>query len=274
MSSRILALVLTWGVALVVLFWGRMPSRWRRVFALLTSVAGVAFLVLGLRTEGLRESPTVGSILMGAPYVAERVSAAASLPYYVVSGVLLALGFVGLAAGDLAVHTLSRRHFLNALLLSWAVTGLRVVLEKAAAPEAWVRLVGITWLAPVVGAYFALSLKREGRTFGDLVRPLLAYAYAVRGTVALLMLVSSGLRLGTHYDVSRLGDFHFMGRAVSLEPGAWSTIFAIAGFSQLVFWPVYTVLSGLLGAAIALFLAWAWRGGDWRPARTPPAAPA
>jgi hypothetical protein len=135
MSGRILALVGTWAAALVVLFWGSLPFRWRRTFALFTSACGMVFLVLGLQTEGLRESPTVGSLLMGAPYVAERVSASASLPYYVVTGVLLALGFLGLAAGDGAIGELSRRPLLNAAILSWAVTGLRVVLEKAAAPE-------------------------------------------------------------------------------------------------------------------------------------------
>jgi hypothetical protein len=273
MLGRILALVGTWGAALVVLFWGSLPFRWRRVFALFTSACGVAFLILGLRTEGLRESPTVGSILMGAPYVAERVSASASLPYYVVTGVLLALGFIGLAAGEGFVGELSRRHFLNAVVLSWAVTGLRVVLEKAAAPEPWARLIGITWLAHVVGAYFALCLKAEGRGFKDLVLHLAGYAFAVRGAVALIMIVASGLQLGTHYDVSGQGDIYFLGRLFHLEAGAWRSILAIAGFSQLVFWPIYTVLSGLVGAAIGLFLAWAWRGGEMRSERTPPAAP-
>ncbi|HEY6547835.1 MAG TPA: hypothetical protein VI589_08005, partial [Vicinamibacteria bacterium] len=253
MLSRILALIGTWGAALVVLFWGSLPFRWRRVFALFTSACGVAFLLLGLQTEGLRESPTVGSILMGAPYVAERVSASASLPYYVVTGVLLALGFIGLAAGDGFVLELSRRPLLNAVLFSWAVTGLRVVLEKAAAPEPWARLIGITWLAPVVGAYFALCLKSEGRGLKDLLLRLAAYAFAVRGAVALIMIVASAFQLGTHYDVSRLGDVYFLGRRFHLEAGAWQTSLSIAGFSQLVFWPIYTVLSGLVGAAVGLF---------------------
>lgn len=272
MLSRIVALLGTWGVALVFLFWGSLPFRWRRVFALLTSACGVAFLALGLQTEGQRESPTVGSILMGAPYVAERVSASASLPYYVVTGVLLALGFIGLALGDDIVFALSRRPLLNAVALSWAVTGLRAVLEKAAAPEPWARLVGITWLAPVVGAYFALCLRREGRGLKDLVLYLGGYAFAVRGAVAALMIVASTLQLGTHYDVSRLGDVYFLGRTVSLEPGTWRSILSISGFSQLVFWPIYTLLSGLIGAALGLFLAWAFRSAELRSERTPKAA--
>jgi hypothetical protein len=210
---------------------------------------------------------------MGAPYVAERVSASASLPYYVVTGVLLALGFIGLALGDEIVMALSRRPLLNAVALSWAVTGLRVVLEKAAAPEPWARLVGITWLAPVVGAYFALCLRREGRGFKDLMLYLVGYAFAVRGAVAVLMIVASLLQLGTHYDVSRLGDVFFLGRTISLEPGTWKSILTISGFSQLVFWPLYTVLSGLIGAALGLFLAWAFRSSELRSERTPPGAP-
>ncbi len=273
MLSRILALVGTWGTALAFLFWGSLPFRWRRVLAMLTSACGVAFLVLGLQTEGRRESPTVGSILMGTPYVAERVSASASLPFYVVTGVLLALGFIGLALGDEIVRTLSGRPFLNAVALSWIVTGLRVVLEKAAAPEPWARLVGITWLAPAVGAYFALSLRREGRGWKHLVRYLVAYAFVVRGAVAALMIVASMFQLGTHYDVSRLGDVFFLGRTISLEPGTWKSILTISGFSQLVFWPVYTVLSGLIGEALGLFLAWAFKSSELRSERTPPADP-
>ena len=109
--GRILTTLATSGTAgvagLVFLFWGRLPFRWRRVLAVLTSAGGVFFLVLALNTEGLRESPSVGSFLIGTPYVSGTVSASASLPYYVVTGVLLALGFLGLAAGD-EVVSLSR----------------------------------------------------------------------------------------------------------------------------------------------------------------------
>ncbi len=122
-----------------------------------------------------------------------------------------------------------------------------------------------------MGAYFALCLKREGRGLKDLLLRLVGYAFAVRGAVALIMIVASAFQLGTHYDVSRLGDVYFLGRRFHLEAGAWQTILSIAGFSQLVFWPIYTVLSGLVGAAVGLFLAWAWRGGEMRSERTPPA---
>jgi hypothetical protein len=259
MLGRLVALVTIWAVALVVLFWGRLPSRWRRVFALFTSALGVVFLLLALNSEGSRESATVGSFLMGSPYVAGKVSAAASLPYYVVTGVLFALGFLGLAAGDTLAISLSQRYFLNAVVLSWAVTALRVVLEKAAAPEGWSYLVGIVWLPPVVGAYFALSLHREGRGFKDLVLYLLGYALAVRGAVALLMIVASSFRLGTHYDVSQVTDVAFMGRSYTFEPQSARGILTLTFFSQLFFWPIVTIVSGLIGAGVARLLAWASR---------------
>ena len=269
--GRILTTLATSGAAaaaaLMVLFWGRLPFRWRRVLAVLTSAAGVLFLVLALNTEGLRESPSVGSFLIGTPYVSGTVSASASLPYYVVTGVLLALGFLGLAAGDEVVGSLSRHFFLNAVVLSWVVTALRAVLEKAAAPEPWARLVGVTWLAPAIGAYFAISLKGRGRGFKDLVLHLVGYAFAVRGVVALLMIVASTLHLGTHYDVSRLTEVGFLGRTYYFEQASTRGILVLTVVSQLVFWPLYTLLSGLIGAGIATLLAWAGKVEKRLPAR-------
>jgi hypothetical protein len=192
----------------------------------------------------------------------------------VVTGVLLTLGFVGLAAGDGLALLLARRHFLNAVLVSWMITALRVLLEKAAAPESWARLVGVTWLAPVVGAYFALNLKREGRSFRDLLLRLVGYAFAVRGLVAVVMVAASALRLGTHYDLSRLAEVGLLGRTYHFEPGSLGPILTITAVAQLVFWPIYTVLSGLVGAGIARLLLWAWPGDRLRPARTPPPLPA
>jgi hypothetical protein len=260
--GRILATLTTSGaaaaVAFVVLFWGRLPFRWRRVLAMLTSAAGVAFLVLALNTEGLRESPSMGSFLIGTPYVSGTVSASASLPYYVVTGVLLALGFLGLAAGDDVVSTVSRRYFLNAVVLSWAVTVLRAVLEKAAAPASWAWLVGVIWLAPVIGAYFAVNLRAEGRGFKDLVLQLLGYAFAVRGAVALVMIVTSTFHLGTHYDVSGLSQVDFLGWTYAFEPASVRGMLVITVVSQFLFWPIYTVFSGILGAAIARLLSSAW----------------
>src|SRR5436190_968198 len=80
----------------------------------------------------------------------------------------------------------------------------RFWLEKVAAPPAWCYAVGVTWLAPVVGAFFAFNLRRERKGKAALLTVLLLYALAVRGAVAALMVAASTLRLGSHYDVSAL----------------------------------------------------------------------
>src|SRR5262249_15087718 len=175
MLPRALSLVAFWIAAFLLLWWGRLPIRWRQAFAILMSAGGVLLLILAVNTEGLRESPTVGVFLMGTPYVAARASASASLTYYVLSGGCLVLGFAGLVVRETVVEALSRRWVANAVVFSWLVTGLRFVLEKAAAPEAWTELVGITWLAPVVGGYFALNTLAEGRSFGTLLAALFCY---------------------------------------------------------------------------------------------------
>jgi hypothetical protein len=187
----------------------------------------------------------------------------------VVTGVLLALGFLGLAAGDEIVNAFSRRFFLNAVVLSWGVTALRAVLEKAAAPEPWARLVGVTWLPPVIGAYFAVCLNDEGKGFKELVRYLLAYAFAVRGVVALVMLVASGFHLGTHYDLSRVPEVGFLGWSYHFGEERIRGIVILTAASQLVFWPLHTVLTGILGAWIAKILSPAGKGERDLPTRSP-----
>jgi hypothetical protein len=259
MFGHKLALAVSWIVAFLLLSWGRLPARWRRALALLTSAAGLLFLVLAIRTEGQHESPTVGVFLMGTPYVTEKVSASASLPYYLLSGVCLVLGFAGLVAGEALVTEAFRHPLAVAVAFSWLVTGLRFVLEKAAAPDPWTQLVGITWLAPVIGAYFVLRPRGEGKRLSALVRDLVVYALAARGMVAVLMVVASTRHLGTHYDVSALTEVGFLGQTYRFEPGSARQILFITAVSQVVFWPVYTLLSGLLGAALARMLLWAWR---------------
>ena len=246
----------------VVLFWGSLPFRWRRVFALFTSACGVVFLVLALNTEGLREVAHRRLLPDGRALRGRQVSASASLPYYVVTGVLLALGLLGLAAGDEPCWRWPAVPCLNAVVLSWAVTALRFVLEKAAAPEPWARLMGVTWLAPVVGAYFcALPQERGRRLQGPRSARSAGYAFAVRGAVALLMVVASALAAGHATTTSpALTDVGFLGRTYALRAPERPSILTIAVVSQLVFWPIYTVVSGLIGAGHRLLLAWAWRG--------------
>ena len=259
-------------VTTALLFWPRLAGPDRRRIALLTSGAGLLALVLAMGAEGFRESPTVAVFLLGTPYVTERASASASLPYYVLTGVCLALGFAGLALGDAEARAIGRRWLLTAVALSWLVTVVRFLLEKAAAPPSWTHAVGVAWLPLPVGAFFALNLRAEGKGFRALLKALVAYAFAVRGAVGALMVAATRLRLGSHYDVSQVLHVHnpLSGEVYSFEPGSLDQIVRLALLPQLLVWPIVTVLVGLLGAAVARVITIAW--GEPPLSTAPPAA--
>ena len=109
----------------------------RRGLAIVTSGAGLVFLILALNTQGLRESATTAVFLVGRPYVTGQVSASASLPYYVATALCLLLGTLGLSVSDEAARRLRARWLATAIVLSLAVTATRFWLEKVAAPDAW-----------------------------------------------------------------------------------------------------------------------------------------
>jgi hypothetical protein len=251
-----------WSLAGLLLWWGRLPGPWRRSTALLTSAAGILFLVLAVRSEGVREATTTATFLMGPSYVTEQATASASLPYYVMTGICLLLGTLGLAVGEELAPTLGRRWMMAAVVLSLSVTALRFSLEKVAAPEFLVSVMGVVWLPPVVGAFFAQNLRSEGRGFRSLVSALFGYAIIVRGSVAVLMLLASFLRLGSHYDVSSILEvqtpFHTWVRFV---PGSLRQVLELGVLPQLFFWTTFTVVTGLMGAAVYRLLeVLSWTG--------------
>jgi hypothetical protein len=252
--ARVAMVLGVWAAGAALLWWGRMPGTWRRALALFTSAAGLVFLILALNTQGLRESATTAVFLVGRPYVTEQVSASASLPYYVATALCLLLGTAGLAVSDNAARRFRDRWLATAVVLSLAVTATRFWLEKVAAPPAWSYAVGITWLAPLVGAFFAFSLRREGKGVAALVAALLVYGVAVRTAVAALMVMASTLRLGSHYDVSALVAVRnpFTGRLYEFVPGSFSQVWNVGVIPQMAVWPVYTLVAGLLGAGLAL----------------------
>jgi len=243
--------------AAAMLWWGRLPGPWRRALAVLTSGLGVLFLVGALRAEGHREAATMAVVVLGPAYVTEQASASASLPYYVMTGVCLLLGTAGLAVSDATARRLGRRWMATAIVLSLLVTATRFALDKAAAPPSWTRPIGVTWLPPVVGAFFALNAAREGRGLRAVARSLLGYGLAVRGVVALLMVAATTLRLGSHYDISALSYVKnpMSGRWYEFASGSFQQIFFLGLLPQLVFWPIYTVAAGMMGAVLALRLA-------------------
>lgn len=255
--ARVATIAAVWIAGAVLLAWGRLPGAWRRTLAVLTSAVGLLSLIFAVNTEGLRESPTVAAFLLGTPYVTQSASASASLPYYVLTGACLLLGTAGLAVRDDLALRLARRWMATAIVLSLAVTLLRFALEKVAAPASWTYPVGIVWLGPLVGASFALSLRADGKGLGSLLAALAVYAVGVRGFVAALVAVASTLRLGTHYDVSPFVrvSLPWSRHVYVFEPGSWSQILWVGVLPQLLFWPLFTLATGLAGAVAALLLA-------------------
>ncbi|HVR70504.1 MAG TPA: hypothetical protein VMT87_06630 [Vicinamibacteria bacterium] len=249
-------------VSAVVLWWAWLPPRLRRGLALVASGAGVVFLVLALNTAGHREAETTGSFVLGSAYVAGHASASASLPYYVITTVCLLMGTAGLALPDSAARRLAGHPLATAVVVSILATVVRFALEKAAAPKGWTWAVGVTWLAPLVGAFLALRLRDQGRGVRTLAPALLVYGLASRGWVALTYAAATVWKLGSHYDLSsawvRLED-PLTGAARSFSPGSVTQMLYVVAVPQLLVWPLYTVLVGLAGASVVYLVAAATR---------------
>jgi hypothetical protein len=261
---RSLVAVAVSAVALVLLCWPRMSGPRRRMVALVCSGVGLVFLVLALQTEGQREAPTTTRFLLGEGFVSGQASASASLPFYVATAVCLLLGTVGLALPDESARRLDGHWLGVAVALALAVTAVRFLLERVAAPPNWTYPVGISWLGPPIGAFFLWRLREERRGLRGLLASLLIFALMARGAVAALMAASTFLRLGTHYDLSRLVRVRmpFAPDAVPFAPGSWEQVMLLAVLPQLTFWVVFTLLTGLAGAAI--FSAASSLGGQRR----------
>src|SRR5262249_49691399 len=120
--TTVLGVAAFWLLAGLLLSWSRWPGRWRRLSALLARIARMAFPIQAVNSEGLRESPTVAAFLLGSPYVTQSASASASLPYYILTGVCLLLGTIGLALSDDVARRLARHWLATAIGLTIAVT--------------------------------------------------------------------------------------------------------------------------------------------------------
>ena len=271
MVSSALSIAALWVLGGTLLGWSRFSPVWRRRVALACGLAGLASLVAALTAEGSRASPTIAVFLMGTHYVTATAQASASLPFYLLSGVFLLLGFAGLALSDKAAAGLNRHWLSFATIVGLALTALRFALEKTAAPPFLSQLVGVTWLAPVVGASFFLSLRGEARAFAVLLRSLALYAIAVRGAIFLLMLVATTRRLGSHYDVSPLTlvENPLTRQTHEFVPGSLAQIVGLALIPQLGVWPIYTVAAGLVGAGLALALVALWQASKATPTSLP-----
>jgi len=248
-----LTIALAWALALLLHWWPRLPGAWRRPLAVATSALGIGFLVAALEAEGLRESALPSLVLVGPATLTATASASASYYYYVLTAACLLLGFAGLVFGEPLSRWLAPRAVVSSVAVAWLVTVVRFLLEKSAAPALLVQVLGVTWLAPVAGAYVATGLPPGRPAWRPLLRALLAYAFLVRGFVALASVLATQLGLGSHYDVSAVTSVPvaLTGRTYGFVPGSWGQAFWLTLVPQLVFWPAFTVLAGMLGGALA-----------------------
>jgi hypothetical protein len=239
-------------LGLVMHWWPRLRPARRRRLSVATNVAGLAFLVAAMRAEGLRESAITSVLILGPAYHTATASASASVYYYVLTAICLALGFAGLAFGEGLAEFLERRYLLGAVVIAWLLTVARFLLEKSAAPAWLSQAVGVTLVAPVAGAYLAACVRDAGLGWRALVRDLLAYAFLVRAFVALVGAVATRLGTGTHYDISSLTSVGLTFGSFSFVAGSWRQIFWLTLLPQLVALPVYTVLVGLAAGTLVL----------------------
>ena len=253
MPTLPLTIALAWALAVLMHWWPRLSGAWRRRVSVATSAAGIACLVAALRAEGLRESALTSVVLVGPATLTAIASASASLCYYVLTAACLLLGFAGLAFGEPLARWLAPRWVASSVAVAWLVTVVRFLLEKSAAPALLVQVLGVTWLAPVAGAYIATALPLGGPAPRPLLRPLLGYAFLVRGFVAVVGVVATRFGLGSHYDVSAVTSVlvSMTGKVYGFVPGSWRQSLWLTIVPQLAVWPAFTVLVGMMGGAIA-----------------------
>ena len=161
-------------------------------------------------------------------------------------------------------------------------------------------IIGIVWLVPILGVYFAIKLSAAGQgpvsagkvigfavlafavTFAGgfigfgmkaefpgklaigllltaaggaipffawpaLWKVLVAYGYAARIPVVILMYFAIRGNWGTHYDVLPPG--------FPADTPFWSTYFQIAFVPQMLFWIVFTIIVGSLFGGVAVAVA-------------------
>jgi hypothetical protein len=105
-------------------------------------------------------------------------------------------------------------------------------------------LIGVAWLAPVFGVYFAVKLAdAPGKLWKNLLKTLFAYGLAARIPVIVIMGLAIFGNWGTHYDA-------FPPDMADMSP---LMKFLFGGVvAQLIFWVcIWTVGTGMLAGLIA-----------------------
>ncbi len=105
-------------------------------------------------------------------------------------------------------------------------------------------LIGISWLPPILGVYFAVRLIGESGTFWkNLLKTLFYYGLAARIPVIIIMALAISMNWGTHYDAfpPNMADASVLMKIL------------VGGvLTQLVFWVgIWTVGVGMITGMIA-----------------------
>jgi hypothetical protein len=104
-----------------------------------------------------------------------------------------------------------------------------------------------TWKMVVLFALTIVAIAVQYPAWPKLFKTLLAFGYAVRIPVAILMYFAIRGQWGTHYDVLPSPDFP--------DTGFWSTYMQIGFLPQMILWIAFTVVIGGLFASVAAAIA-------------------
>ena len=142
-------------------------------------------------------------------------------------------------------------------LITLAITLLRLGAELMDLPS-WLAnksaggigaLIGISWLPPIFGVYFAMKLMgASGKLWWNLFKTLLLYGLAARIPVIIIMGLAIYGNWGTHYDA-------FAGEGIA--QAAPLVKFLRGGvMTQLIWWVlIWTVGSGMVAGLITSLIA-------------------
>jgi hypothetical protein len=117
--------------------------------------------------------------------------------------------------------------------------------KQAGGPGA---LIGISWLPPIFGVYFAYKLYgAPGKLWKNLFKTLVLYGLAARIPVIIIMGLAIFGNWGTHYDAFPPGSLANASPIMKFLLGGVAT--------QLIWWVmIWTVGSGMLAGMIASYL--------------------
>ena len=122
--------------------------------------------------------------------------------------------------------------------LPWSLAAAAVVLLGVSfrPPLAFPQVLLFIWGSMIPAGILAY------RAWPALGRTLLAYGFASRIPVAVIMFLAMMGQWGTHYD--------YVGMPPEFQMGLWRGFFWLAFFPQLVFWVLFTLVLGTLSGSL------------------------